>query len=317
MYAFRCISDTIQNIVTSSPRSATTGTLEAYSDPPSPTAHQPSPSDAAKESIRWSSFSVVDDLIARSLAYESENWDLDVSDIVQSIELGEDNTQHDTNGVNEDEADGIEAKPRDGKDIRALEKKIDLRGKYEQQLADAKRLAELGWSNDTILAYLKIARRGYEPIIPPSWKHDFPKFPELLFAQIEEDAFIKPLKKSNFAAIHAFDNFCLMGQSVRLSEYHHTWVGRNPENMIKKHLNDYLKWAWADAGLTKDIDHGRIPCLIKVVKRPDQRTDEGATKSEQFEEMEAKTKVRQSIIDSRGFFILESYFNSNWRFNDH
>jgi hypothetical protein len=298
MYAFRRISDTIQNIVTSSPRSIASQTILEYSEPPSPNAEEPHKS-TPEEPIRWTPFSTVDDLIARSLAYESENWDTDVSDIVQSIETSDEDTHHDTNGVNEDDdEEGMEPTRPDRKDIRSLETKLDIRKKYQQQLDDAKRLAELGWSNDTILAYLKIARRGYEPVIPPSWKHDFPKFPQLLFAQDEEDAFVKPLKKSNFAAIHAFDNFCLMGQSVRLAEHHHTWIGRNPENMIKKHLNDYLKWAWADAGLTRDIEQGRVPCLIKVVKRPDcRRSDEAAPKAEQFSEMEEKTKVIQTIND--------------------
>jgi hypothetical protein len=244
--------------------------------------------------LSYNSFSAVDDLIARSLAYELEDVDVDVSNIVQSIEIIQEDkhtTQDGANGEDEDE-DVDEDKPRDRKNLLSqLDEGIDIRGKYQQQLADASRLSELGWSHDTILAFLKIARRGYEPLIPPSWKMDFPKFPPILFAKDEDDAFIKPMIKSNFFAIKAFDQLCMVGRSVRLAEFNHTGPNRSPEAMIKKHLKDYLKWAWKDAGLMEDIESGRIPCLINLANRSWRRRRQGGEITmDPFTKLEIKVK---------------------------
>jgi hypothetical protein len=243
--------------------------------------------------LEYKSFSAVDDLLARSLAYELENIEDDVSNIVQSIELMQDEDNPSQDGANEEDGEG---KTRDRKNLLdQLQHGIDIREKYRQQLKDATKLSELGWRHDSILAYLKIARRGYEPAFPPSWRYDFPKFPPLLFAKDEESAFVKPIKKSNFAALKAFDRLCMMGQSVRLAEENHTGPNRSPEAMIKKHLNDYLKWAWSDAALTEDVESGRVPCLITLSKRSTRRlsVEESTTDIlEPFVEIELKIKKK-------------------------
>ena len=290
MAAFRRISESISSLW--SPKSQPSSQNAQHSSHHS--VQSPQRRHLLKHArLNYESFSVVDDLLARSLAYELENVDADVSIIVQSIEMMQEEDSSPQDGANdEDDENG----PRDRKDLLdQLQHGIDIRGKYQQQLKDATRLSELGWTHDTILAYLKIARRGYEPIFPSSWKYDFPKFPPLLFSKEEESAFVRPMNKSNFAAMKAFDRFCMMGQAVRLAEEHHTGPNRSPEAMIRKHLNDYLKWAWSDAGLIEDIECAKIPCLITLSKRLSKRSsieDSTSDVMEPFMEIERKIKHR-------------------------
>jgi hypothetical protein len=200
MSTFRRISESISGFLwvgktRTSPQQSTTSTQPDSFSPSSsrnPNLPRRMPLDSP---LYYESFSAVDDLIARSLSYELENLE-SLSNIIQSIEIPELDVTETQDGANDVVDDD---KPRDRKNLlEQPHEVVDIRGKYRQQLEDASRLSELGWNHDTILIYLKIARRGYEPLFPPSWRHDFPKFPPILFAKNEESAFIKPIVKSNF-----------------------------------------------------------------------------------------------------------------------
>jgi hypothetical protein len=308
MAALRRISEGISNLWFPRRQDSTdsaSATTNLYAYPPTPLKQYSQSVDnrflrsgvTNVSRLNYNTFSAVDELIARSLSYDVENVDVDVSNIVQSIEFAPEEDHPTQDGPDEDDD---EHQFRDRRDLLdQLHQGLDIRGKYRQQLADATRLGELGWSHDTILAYLKIARRGYEPLFPPNWRRDFPKFPLLLFAKDEGSSFIRPMQKSNFYALKAFDAFCMMGMSVRLAEEHHTGPHRSPEAMINKHIKDYLKWAWADAGLTEDVESGRIPCLLTVAKRTWKRQKEQEAEeqaSEPFAEIEEK--IRQKLEEA-------------------
>lgn len=66
------------------------------------------------------------------------------------------------------------------------------RAKWEEK-ADAQR-AE-GWSDHGIEIFRRIGMRGIEPILPASWKLDFPTVPAELFTEDEDETFINTTNK--------------------------------------------------------------------------------------------------------------------------
>ena len=141
---------------------------------------------------------------------------------------------------------------------------VNIKARYQAQLDEAKAMAELGWSLDTVLVYLKIARRGLEPLFPITWKVDFPKFPALLFTPDCASAFFANRGQSEFRMRRAFDRLCMAGADVRCAEHGHSHPGRRPEAIVRLHLRAYQHWLWADLDLARDIGRGRVANLIAI-----------------------------------------------------
>jgi hypothetical protein len=217
-------------------------------------------------------YSAADTLIAQSLAYVLDSADDTVSAIVQSIETDEDDDNHDANAdlivLPKHRYDRLKA-------LQALKKGDDNHhAKLKSQVAEAVKMAELGWEEDTIILYLKLARRAYEPYFDVTWLREFPLFPKHLFTTVRDNTFIRSINGSEFRGMNAFDKFCMMGQFVREAQINHTSPNRRPEAVITRHIKAYLKWAWQDAHLTQDIESGEIPKLLTVVTgRPGMTTD--------------------------------------------
>jgi hypothetical protein len=214
----------------------------------------------------------------------NEEWALDLIDdnmdgIIQSIEAGtefgdeQDEVQLDANA-------SLCVLPNNRYDrLKALQKgSMDHYGKLQRQVSDVRKLIGLGWHEDTIIVFLKLDRRGFEPLFPRSWMPDFPLFPSFLFCPDEwaGGPLIKNLHGSEFRAIRAFDTFCMVGQSVRDAIISHTSPTRRPEAVISRAIRKYVKWAWSDVNyLAYDLQHGRVPKLLTIVTaKPGQAAEE-------------------------------------------
>ncbi|PWY84934.1 hypothetical protein BO70DRAFT_289882, partial [Aspergillus heteromorphus CBS 117.55] len=96
--------------------------------------------------------------------------------------------------------------------------------------------------------FFRLAMRGFEPIVPNYWRHDFPTLPESLYPRNEE-GHEKPLidvtKSSDIYATRALANLFATGGHVRDTSIMHT----RPEPLIKQAINHYIKWAFYDSDL--------------------------------------------------------------------
>jgi hypothetical protein len=240
-------------------------------------------------------YSAIDKVLVRVLSQGVAYTDRDMSEIVQTIELAEAaRAEREAYMRRAGELDGEEvvpiALPTAGDDGD-----LGIKEKYQAQVDEAKAMAALGWELDTTLVYLKIARRGYEPIFPITWKIDFPKFPGLLFTPDYAAAFFDNHSQSEFRMKKAFDHLCMMGQAVRAAELRHSYPARRPEAVVRRHLRTYQHWIWADRGLTRDIVHGRIANLIAV--------EAGREGGSPAARLEGKVRAR---LRKRAVFMLDA-----------
>lgn len=153
--------------------------------------------------------------------------------------------------------------------LAAIDETVDLRAKYAIQVEECHQMIQRGWEQDTVLAYLKLDRRGFEPLFPSTWAMDFPLFPPLLFTDDVKNAFIRAITADNWwRAIHEFDNFCKVGMNVRSAQLSHTHISRRPEALLYRAIKNYIRWAWNDADLTEELQYGRVPELLAIMCAP-------------------------------------------------
>jgi hypothetical protein len=218
-------------------------------------------------------YSASDILIAQSMAYHIDSTNEVAADFVQSIEVDEDDDSFDANA-------NLVVLPKHRYDrLKALQalknQDFDIRARLDDQAVKARKMIDMGWEQDTIILYMKLARRGDEPYFDVTWLSDLENFPKHLFTTVREDTFIRSIHGSEFRGMNAFDKFCIMGQAVRESMINHTSPRTRPEAVISRHIKAYLKWAWEDAKLTDALESGEIPNLLTVVTgRPGMTTDE-------------------------------------------
>jgi hypothetical protein len=254
--------------------------------------HSPSPEDSPDESVSFneqdavkqaraaakaslpfechSACSEVDALIARVISIDLEREDTDPGEILPSIEVADDYFVDGQTRLNFKDADddlflSIQKPPRTQK-INGL----DIEGKYISQVGHARRLCSLGWNIETILVYLKLARRGYEPLFSTAWKLDFPKFPSILFTHDDESVFIKTLQagRSLSHGVLDFDRFCGLGRDIRCAE-RRKFDGEQPAAKLtaisNRFIQRYIKAVWIDAKLWDAVVENRLPELVMVV----------------------------------------------------
>ncbi|KAF2239912.1 hypothetical protein EV356DRAFT_495726 [Viridothelium virens] len=99
-----------------------------------------------------------------------------------------------------------------------------------------------GWTQPEIDVYLHLDMRGHEPLLPASWELDFNTLPDTLFAEKEEDAYLRSLGGSGrlslgsceFRAQKALHSLIGLGARIRDKL---TAGGKNPELMAKKEIH--------------------------------------------------------------------------------
>ncbi|KAE8146236.1 hypothetical protein BDV25DRAFT_143898 [Aspergillus avenaceus] len=116
--------------------------------------------------------------------------------------------------------------------------------------------------------FFRLAMRGFEPIIPRRWRHDFPTLPSTLFADQNDDEpepLIRALKPTQTYAIKSLSNLFSLGGRVR----DHRILGLSPEILIKKAIEKYINWALNDVNLHMESETPQLH-LVRTL-------DEGET----------------------------------------
>ncbi|RAL00905.1 uncharacterized protein BO80DRAFT_464990 [Aspergillus ibericus CBS 121593] len=96
--------------------------------------------------------------------------------------------------------------------------------------------------------FYRLAMRGFEPVIPTIWRHDFPTLPESLYPRGAEPSsapIIDVTRSSNLYATKALSSLFAVGGRVRDCEIHR----KKPEPLIKQAITNYIRWALFDANL--------------------------------------------------------------------
>lgn len=145
--------------------------------------------------------------------------------------------------------------------------------------------------------YLDLATRGCYPVLPSDWKKDFATLPESLFPtgdeEIDESNFPFAVQKgSNFYAITALHEILKVPGRVRDCRL----LTVRPQDVVKKAIRRYLRWAITDAGLKKKrktaavhkiVVQGREENTLQVVQRVIARLERLAKK---HQDMYSRTK---------------------------
>ncbi|KAF2143734.1 uncharacterized protein K452DRAFT_357358 [Aplosporella prunicola CBS 121167] len=128
---------------------------------------------------------------------------------------------------------------------------------------DAQRLREAGWGEDPIALWVKLAMRGYEPLLPHNWMLDFETLSPMLFAPRHSRAYIRAVHGNDFRAIKALQSLIFIGARAR--DAIHPKVlsppSRSPEELIRREIERYSRWAFADGGVSSD---SIIPVLAMI-----------------------------------------------------
>ena len=174
-----------------------------------------------------------------------------------NVHLNTDNEQS-----SEDESDLGFMIPKAEKDGIAF----DFSAERARRWANAIELPDDSWSESEKDLYLRLAMRGFEPLLPAHWQFDFGTLPESLFGEPEEggEPFFTPSGSSEFhgkssstlsivailltsysLAIKSLASLLSLGGRVRDCGVLNT----RPETVIKRGIRSYLRWALRDEGV--------------------------------------------------------------------
>ncbi|EEP80407.1 predicted protein [Uncinocarpus reesii 1704] len=143
------------------------------------------------------------------------------------------------------------------------------------------------WADAERDLFFRLAMRGFEPLVPNSWRLDFPTFPEPLFsARDTKESFIMSLNGHEFRAIKALKELLSIGPRVRDRQLSRLRF----EPVLKRILGAYVHWALWDCNLH---NHSRImPYYIIYALGQNESVDSGVKQI--INELMALAKQHQS-----------------------
>lgn len=120
-----------------------------------------------------------------------------------------------------------------------------------------------GWDDDYITLIQKIGMRGYEPVLPAYMKFEYRFLPDGLFDK-HDDAFISSHKQNHFRLSKELEKLIDLGGRVRDRKLMAGNV--EPEEEVRRTLNNFIKWAEKDASLDRK---SAIPILAQEYQPAD------------------------------------------------
>ncbi|KAK4936914.1 hypothetical protein LTR66_015273 [Elasticomyces elasticus] len=141
------------------------------------------------------------------------------------------------------------------------------------------------WEKGEKDLFFHLAYRGFEPIFPRTWMHDFPTMPLSLYQAEDESGQVldKPLieaqRLGEFRAIKEMRELLELGKDVRDKAI--ASPGARIEATIEKAINKYISWAIDDAGITVHsairgnsaaAKKTKLPVHVVVKRKKDQST---------------------------------------------
>ncbi|OBU00362.1 hypothetical protein VE01_01580 [Pseudogymnoascus verrucosus] len=149
---------------------------------------------------------------------------------------------------------------------------ISLEDKVGQFLEHQKAALEAGigsgddWHEDEHALFEELRMRGLQPLLPAHWRSDFRTVPPALFSYDPEETFINSASGHDFRGSTALLSLVTLGSRVRSM----IAGSRTREEVIKKEVENYIKWAEFDGGYqNKDY----IPIIAIVASTPGQDID--------------------------------------------
>ncbi|OBT75370.1 hypothetical protein VF21_04652 [Pseudogymnoascus sp. 05NY08] len=148
----------------------------------------------------------------------------------------------------------------------SLEDKVGQFLEYQQAALEAGTGGGDDWHEDEHALFEELRMRGLQPLLPAHWRSDFRTVPPALFSYDPEETFIDSASGHDFRGSTALLSLVTLGSRVRSM----IAGSRTREEVIKKEIENYIKWAEFDGGYqNKDY----IPIIAIVASTPGQDID--------------------------------------------
>jgi hypothetical protein len=171
------------------------------------------------------------------------------------------------------------------------------------------------WSQAEQELFFRLAKRGFQPLLPQNWMIDFDTLPLSIFAH--EDSIDPPLiqnmRDNQFRAAHALRRLLEAGHDVR--DRTHVSPGVRRERILERIVKRYLHWALTDVGLRPNSLSNYLPTHVIVTHRKGRSTfqtlEEMASKLHNLAERHRKAeKVYPTIEPHESHLVLSSQLDS-------
>lgn len=166
----------------------------------------------------------------------------------------------------EDEDSEVEIEPTEIVDddsyLAACKRRFKMPSGHQRHGVNAQALREAGWGDEHIHMVDRIAMRGYEPLIPSTYRMDVPHLPEVMYSQ-EDRMLISGLRNNRFDA-RALVKLFEIGPRARGQAWRDD-ANSTPERQVDRYLKEYMKWTDREADLNKRT---AIPIIALVIGSP-------------------------------------------------
>lgn len=128
------------------------------------------------------------------------------------------------------------------------------------------------WSDAEQELFFRLAKRGFQPLLPQSWMIDFDTLPLSIFADDDllEPPLIQNMRDNQFRAAHALRRLLEAGHDVR--DRTHVSPGVRREKILERIVKRYLHWALTDVGLRPKSLTNYLPTHVIVTHRKGRST---------------------------------------------
>ncbi|OBT68560.1 hypothetical protein VE03_01751 [Pseudogymnoascus sp. 23342-1-I1] len=159
----------------------------------------------------------------------------------------------------------IESIENDDAETISLEDKVGQFLEHQQAALEADTGGD-DWHEDEQALFEELKQRGLQTLLPAHWRSDFRTVPPALFSYDPEETFINSASGHDFRGSTALLSLVTLGSRVRSM----IAGSRTREEVIKKEIENYIKWAEFDGGYqNKDY----IPITTIVASSPGQDID--------------------------------------------
>ncbi|MCJ1249745.1 hypothetical protein MMC30_006971 [Trapelia coarctata] len=130
---------------------------------------------------------------------------------------------------------------------KEVEETLKIEADEGIRFVDLTKYSHPHWSQSEIDLFNKLNNRGFETLLPSSFKMDFPTVPLSLFTDRIERTSINSVNGSDFKASRALSKLFPLGAHVR----DRRTTGYSTEPILGRAITDYIKWSHIDAGLNQ------------------------------------------------------------------
>ncbi|KAI9826087.1 MAG: hypothetical protein M1832_000536 [Thelocarpon impressellum] len=138
-----------------------------------------------------------------------------------------------------DESRSPEPEEVDGEVERPI---FNLEAERRKRHEALRQIADGDWTEAEVALYRRLTMRGFEPLLPRHWMMDYKTMPDVLFGGPAEQTFLNAASRNDFRAQKALSGLLALGASVRSMRA----SGKTPEALIKRAMEQYIRWSERD-----------------------------------------------------------------------